>query len=63
MFLETTVESLEYDLAIVRTECERLRKLVHEACKLAFEHGGRLVDPHVARILKDAGLLTSGERI
>jgi len=57
------VENLQYDLAGARAECEKLRKLVHEACKLAFEHGGKRVDPHVARILREAGLLTSGERL
>lgn len=57
------VENLQYDLAAARTEVEKLRRLVHEACKLAFEHGGARCDPHIARILREAGLMHSGERI
>jgi hypothetical protein len=57
------VENLLYDIAAAKEEIDKLRRLVHEACKLAFEHGGKRVDPHVARILKEAGLFTSGDHI
>ena len=50
-------EAMAYDLAASRQECDLLRRLVHEACQLAFEHGGHMVDAHVARILSAAGLL------
>lgn len=42
----------------LESEKDRLRKLVYDACKLAYNHGGREVEPEIKRILYEAGFLS-----